>query len=205
MQTQGGRGHKPMQRIIEVCLLVMLCRPENEHCHGYALGESLREFGFKDSEISVSTLYRTLRGMEESGWVTSDWAEGGPGPQRREYAVTDAGRTALDAWASVLQKRRERITRVLDEYALLGREPASDVNEEELIARGRHGSAESGAPSRRGAKKAPAVKKSIIPDEPETERQRTVAAQQETSSAAAKRNVAAPERREAENLNEYWD
>jgi PadR family transcriptional regulator PadR len=112
-----------MQRIIEVCLLVLLCGPEGRHCHGYALGERLKEFGFSDSEISVSTLYRTLRGMEEAGWVSSDWAAGGPGPQRREYAITDAGRLALDEWAAVLTRRRERIAHVLDAYALLGREP----------------------------------------------------------------------------------
>jgi PadR family transcriptional regulator PadR len=121
MHAQDGCRH--MQRIIEVCLLVLLCRPEGEDSHGYALGERLKEFGFEDSEISVSTLYRTLRGMEESGWVTSGWAAGGQGPQRREYAITNAGRQALDEWAAVLTRRRERIGRVLTAYGELGREP----------------------------------------------------------------------------------
>ena len=112
-----------MQRIIEVCLLVLLCRQDCDHCHGYVLGERLRGLGFDEREISVSTLYRSLRGMEESGWVKSSWAAGGPGPQRREYSVTDAGRTALDEWAGVLQKRRERIDMVLNAYTQLGRAP----------------------------------------------------------------------------------
>ena len=123
MHNKDGCRH--MQRIIEVCLLVLLCRPEGENAHGYALGERLTEFGFDESEISVSTLYRTLRGMEEAGWVTSGWAAGGQGPQRREYAITEAGRQALDEWAGVLARRRERIGRVLTAYAQLGRVPAA--------------------------------------------------------------------------------
>jgi len=130
MHKQDDCRH--MQRIIEVCLLVLLCRPEGRHNHGYALGEQLKEFGFEDSEISVSTLYRTLRGMEESGWVTSDWAAGGPGPQRREYAITETGRKALDEWAAVLTRRRERIGRVLMAYAELMGEPA--VLEDQPVA-----------------------------------------------------------------------
>jgi DNA-binding PadR family transcriptional regulator len=123
MHNKDGCRH--MQRIIEVCLLVLLCRPEGENAHGYALGERLTEFGFDESEISVSTLYRTLRGMEEAGWVTSGWAAGGQGPQRREYAIAEAGRQALDEWAGVLALRRERIGRVLSAYAQLGRVPAA--------------------------------------------------------------------------------
>ena len=193
MRSEGGGGHRPMQRIIEVCLLVMLCGPDIEHCHGYALGERLREFGFDDSEISVSTLYRTLRGMEEAGWVTSGWAAGGPGPQRREYAVTGAGRAALDEWAAVLQKRQERITRVLEAYTLLGREPSADVSEETLIARTRLSGTGRGAHQRHSVNKtAPKT-----PDVEQTDIQSAAAVQQEASGAAG--------RRETENLHEYWD
>jgi PadR family transcriptional regulator PadR len=125
MRNKDGSRH--MHRIIEVCLLVLLCDPEVENAHGYALGERLKEFGFDASEISVSTLYRTLRGMEDAGWVTSSWAAGGQGPQRRQYAITDAGRQALDRWAAVLTRRRERIDRVLEAHAQLGRTPAEDA------------------------------------------------------------------------------
>ena len=185
MHTGGGGGHNPMQRIVEVCLLVLLCGPDCERCHGYALGERLREFGFSDSEISVSTLYRTLRGMEEAEWVTSGWAEGGPGPQRREYAVTEAGRTALDEWAAVLQKRRERINRVLDEYLRLGREPATDAGEGLLI---RRQGAVAGDERHRGSDNQPARKPEALAEKQPVG---------DTPTAA--------QRHEAENLHEYWD
>ncbi len=187
MHTESGHNHKPMQRIIEVCLLVMLSGPDCEHCHGYALGERLREFGFSDSEISVSTLYRTLRGMEEAGWVTSGWAAGGPGPQRREYAVTDAGRSALDVWAAVLQKRRERISRVLDAYMLLGREPAAEVTEDEIAARGLNIGTARGGRHRHGAKQTAQEPVPTADMQPESE------------------TTAVSQSKEAENLHEYWD
>ena len=105
---------------MEVCLLTLLSEPQCESCHGYALAERLAEFDFDADEINVSTLYRTLRGMEEAGWVTSSWESGGPGPQRRAYGITQAGRDALSEWAQVLRKRRERIGKLLDAYEKLG-------------------------------------------------------------------------------------
>ncbi len=184
MRVEGAHGGRHMQRMVEVCLLVLLCGPDGERSHGYALGERLRDFGFDDSEISVATLYRTLRGMEEAGWVTSEWAAGGPGPQRREYAVTDAGHAALDEWAAVLQKRRERITRVLDAYARLGREPVSADGIEDGM---QHRNAGQGPRhSRRQAVQetvsSPAQAEAPVQQEPEKAR-----------------------RRETEKLQEYWD
>lgn len=108
--------HHHMQRFMEACLLMLLCEPACENCHGYALAERLGRFGFGAEEINASTLYRTLRGMEEAGWVFSRWASGGPGPDRRVYGITDAGRAALQAWIPVLRQRRERIGKLLDAY-----------------------------------------------------------------------------------------
>ncbi len=112
--------HHHMQRFMEVCLLTLLSEPQCESCHGYALAERLAEFDFDADEVNVSTLYRTLRGMEEAGWVTSRWESGGPGPQRRAYGITQAGREALSEWVEVLRRRRERIGHLLEAYEKLG-------------------------------------------------------------------------------------
>jgi DNA-binding PadR family transcriptional regulator len=108
-----------MQRFMEVCLLTLLCEPECGDCHGYALADRLDRFGIGAGEVNASTLYRTLRGMEEAGWVESDWQGGGPGPQRRAYRVTEAGRAALEEWIPVLRTRRERIGKLLEAYEKL--------------------------------------------------------------------------------------
>lgn len=115
----GFGKHHPMQRFMEVCLLALLCDPTCKDCHGYALTERLADFGFDADEINASTLYRTLRGMEEADWVVSNWESGGPGPQRRVYGITEAGRTALKEWIPVLRLRRERIGKLLNAYERL--------------------------------------------------------------------------------------
>ena len=108
----------PMHRFMEVCLLFLLSG-EDKQCHGYSLAEKLKGFGFTDEELNISTLYRTLRQMEQSNWVLSHWESGGQGPQRRVYSITAQGRVALDEWAQVLRRRRERIGLLLDAYAQL--------------------------------------------------------------------------------------
>ncbi len=107
-----------MHRFMEVCLLYLLCNGKTE-CHGYSLAEELKNFGFTDDELNISTLYRTLRHMEQNDWVISHWESGGQGPNRRVYSITAQGRRALDEWIDVLQKRRERIDKLLCAYASL--------------------------------------------------------------------------------------
>ena len=110
----------PMQRFMEVCLLVLLCDEKHEkESHGYSLAEKLKDFGFKGEELNISTLYRTLRQMEQNAWVRSHWESGGQGPQRRVYSITAQGREALREWIVILQGRRERIGKLLDSYAAL--------------------------------------------------------------------------------------
>lgn len=109
---------RPMHRFMEVCLLVLLY-DEHSECHGYSLAEKLKSFGFAEQELNISTLYRTLRHMEQNEWVCSRWVSGGQGPKRRVYSITPQGRDALDEWADVLRVRRERIGKLLDAYARL--------------------------------------------------------------------------------------
>ncbi|WP_187282495.1 PadR family transcriptional regulator [Streptomyces sp. MS191] len=58
---------------------------------------SLRFFHWSPA---ISQIYAELRRLEERGYVTS--ARSGPEEPRakRRYAITDAGRAALDAWAA---------------------------------------------------------------------------------------------------------
>jgi len=80
---------------MEVCLLLLLF---DKTGHGYGLIEQLTYFGFSEEQINVSTLYRTLRKMEKEGSVISDWEEGGQGPKKRVYNITDTGKKELENW-----------------------------------------------------------------------------------------------------------
>jgi DNA-binding PadR family transcriptional regulator len=107
-----SKNHK-MERFLEVCLLLLL---HDEGGYGYGLIEQLAYFGFKEDELNVSTLYRTLRKMENDEWVSSYWEDGGPGPKRRVYMITENGKLELNHWVMILRARKARITRLIEQY-----------------------------------------------------------------------------------------
>ena len=91
-RRMGGRGGGPcptrIYRFVEPCLLLLLHRGAS---HGYSLVEELKEFGFAETPIDPSMVYRALREMEAFGLVTSSWDTEGSGPPRRVYQITTAG------------------------------------------------------------------------------------------------------------------
>ncbi len=102
-----------MDRFLEVCLLVLLY---DKLGYGYGLIEDLEAFGFSSDDLNVSTLYRTLRKMENEDLVTSLWEESGLGPKRRVYKITEAGKTDLDNWIGILKNRKKRIENLIQKY-----------------------------------------------------------------------------------------
>ena len=83
--------------------------------HGYDLLERLPAVTGED-RVDVGNLYRVLRTLEEQGLVTSEWDESVPGPAKRTYELTEAGREGLERWAAALAETRDRIDRYLDRH-----------------------------------------------------------------------------------------
>ena len=52
-------------------------------------------------------LYRVLRALEEDGLVRSKWDADEPGPAKRMYELTPAGRELLRAWAKALKQTHQ--------------------------------------------------------------------------------------------------
>ncbi|HKZ92508.1 MAG TPA: PadR family transcriptional regulator [Candidatus Limnocylindrales bacterium] len=77
--------------------------------HGYAVTAELEEMGITGGPVDVGQVYRTLRELEASRYVTSAWSNEAVGPQRREYELTAAGYAALDEWAAVMKERNRLI------------------------------------------------------------------------------------------------
>jgi PadR family transcriptional regulator PadR len=81
--------------------------------HGYELLEALPEL-IGDERVDVGNVYRTLRAFEDEGLVVSEWQADLPGPTKRTYTVTPAGRAVLDAWLDSLGALRDGLTVFLD-------------------------------------------------------------------------------------------
>jgi PadR family transcriptional regulator, regulatory protein PadR len=95
-----------VERFAEPWLLLLLReRPK----HGYELLEELRHLIHDGRGVDLGNLYRVLRALEEDGFVRSDWNAELPGPAKRVYELTDAGRELLVTWADALGRVRGEI------------------------------------------------------------------------------------------------
>jgi len=107
-----GQGHPQhpfaaiasnLSRLVEPVLLYLLATDQAHY--GYEFLEAAVDFAITDAEIDGAVVYRTLRALEQDGYVVSSWAPGSGGPARRVYQITPAGVEHLRRWATVLAQR----------------------------------------------------------------------------------------------------
>ncbi len=112
-----GRGrkrrHLGIMGFLRPALLFLIAR---ENAHGYSLLDGVKEFGFNSDQIDPSLIYRILRNMEETGWVSSHIGEESLGPQRRVYQIMPEGKTRLAELIDGLRQRRNEIDKLLKAY-----------------------------------------------------------------------------------------
>lgn len=80
-----------LRGVLELCVLRTLAGGPT---YGYAIAAELAEAGFGD--IKGGTLYPLLGRLEKNALVTVEWRAGDGGPGRKYFALTDAGRAALE-------------------------------------------------------------------------------------------------------------
>jgi PadR family transcriptional regulator len=101
-----------IERFSEPAVLLLLSeRP----AHGYDLLDRLGELA-PGERVDMGNLYRVLRSLEEDGLVRSEWNADVPGPAKRTYELTEAGRRVLDRWVEALRQAQARIDLFLDRF-----------------------------------------------------------------------------------------
>jgi PadR family transcriptional regulator AphA len=85
--------------------------------HGYRLLDPIAGLGL--GGVDRPSVYRALADLERDGLVAKWDAEPKAGATRHVYAVTEAGRQALEHWMGVLATERDELDRVVERYALL--------------------------------------------------------------------------------------
>lgn len=99
-----------------------------QRAHGYFIEQYLRGLGLLNVELS--SLYRTLRQLENAGLVSSSWEHGQEGPARRVYSLTQAGRWWLDTNAGILEGYRTLIDRFFGSYERREQDRPADKNKQ---------------------------------------------------------------------------
>lgn len=106
-----------VERFVEPAILLLLREGPR---HGYELIERLPEL-VGGERIDVGNLYRFLRALEEEGIVESEWRADLPGPAKRTYRLTAAGRRLLEQWVEALRQAQGDIQAFLSRYESEGR------------------------------------------------------------------------------------
>lgn len=105
------RDFGTIERFVEPCILLLLSR---EPTHGYGLMEGLAKHC--GEKVDIGNLYRTLRRMEQDGWVTSEWDKKDNERDKRVYTVTNRGRAFLKDAVASLQQTDELIHHLFSRY-----------------------------------------------------------------------------------------
>ncbi|MGH2739400.1 MAG: PadR family transcriptional regulator [Actinomycetota bacterium] len=110
-----GRGwvvRARVERFVEPAVLLLLREGPR---HGYELLDSIPQLA-GEAGVDIGNLYRMLRALEAEGLVSSEWSADLPGPAKRTYRLTDAGKRLLTRWAGALREVDDGITRFLNRY-----------------------------------------------------------------------------------------
>ena len=78
--------------------LALLGLIEREPSHGYDLKRDYDAYFGRGRPLPFGQVYATLARLARDGKVTPAEVEPGAGPERKRYAITNVGRTEVDAW-----------------------------------------------------------------------------------------------------------
>jgi len=128
-QPDGSR--RPPRLHGDLLASSLLAFLRNWPAYGYQLVRELSNAGLP--AFDSATVYRTLRQLERSGFVSSFWDTSRSGPARRMYSLTKAGEGFLSLWLDVLSHYQNILQSALNSYENLhkrgksgGDRPAKD-------------------------------------------------------------------------------
>lgn len=95
----------------ELAILSVLA---TEPRYGYDLLSTLNETTGGHPEIKEGSLYPILHRLEDGGYVSTTWEAEGRSAPRKYYALTDAGRSRLDALRTEWERLVAGMSRLFD-------------------------------------------------------------------------------------------
>lgn len=104
------------RRVNELLLLATLRRSP---MHGYQIALEIEERSDGYFAFQHGTLYPLLHRLEADGMIAGDWSDPDDGRARKEYALTEAGRTylqqTLELWRTLTGRLAAFLEDMIDE------------------------------------------------------------------------------------------
>ena len=93
---------KSLSRLSQPTILTLLAQSD-EPLHGYVIAQQAAHTPmFGGRKPDATGIYRTLRRLEDAGYVTSAWDTPEAGSAKRLFTLTDLGRKCLRRWVDAL-------------------------------------------------------------------------------------------------------
>jgi transcriptional regulator len=68
-----------------------------EPMHGWAIAQRIRQMSNDELRVGQGSLYPALHKLEQQGWIDAQWRASENNRRAKYYALTSAGRKALEA------------------------------------------------------------------------------------------------------------
>jgi PadR family transcriptional regulator, regulatory protein PadR len=110
MEAGGAVVAQLRRGTLQYCVLALLSAREH---YGFELVRTLSDTdGMVTSE---GTVYPLLARLKKGGWVSTTWRDSPSGPPRKYYAITAAGRRALESFRDDWQRFQSAVNSLLEE------------------------------------------------------------------------------------------
>jgi DNA-binding PadR family transcriptional regulator len=101
MQACAELG-KSLNRLSQPTILTLLANA-SAPMHGYIIVQQAAYSPmFGGTKPDAAGIYRTLKRMEKSGYISSQWEVPDEGSAKRQFSLTDKGRKSLRRWIDAL-------------------------------------------------------------------------------------------------------
>ena len=67
-----------------------------EPAHGWAIAQRIRQMSGDELRVGQGSLYPALHKLEQQGWIQAEWGPSDNNRRAKYYALTRAGRKALE-------------------------------------------------------------------------------------------------------------
>ena len=104
---------KPTDLVQGTLDLLILTTVAVEPMHGWAIARRVRQMSNEVLQVGQSALYPALHKLEQQGWIEAEWKVSENNRRAKYYALTRAGRKALEKEARQWERLSAAITLIV--------------------------------------------------------------------------------------------
>jgi PadR family transcriptional regulator PadR len=99
-----------VQGTLDLLILKMLAL---QSMHGWGIAQRIHQMSGEVLQVGQSALYPSLHKLEQNGWIDAEWAVSENNRRAKYYALTKAGRKALDVESANWERLAAAITQIV--------------------------------------------------------------------------------------------